>query len=393
MGPVASLQEESMERDVIVVGAGPAGAVSATALAQKGYDVLVLDRQTFPRDKICGDAVPAGAIDLLYSLGMEEKIRAANFYPIDKIRLVSPKGYTMDAPLEEAHHKARSAIVPRLKFDALLQQHAVDSGAEFQVAQVKEPIIEDGQVRGVRARFNGSIQEVRAPVVIGADGVTSVVARALRPDAHEDGHRAVALRAYVENIEELPNEVEFYLYDEILPGYAWIFPMAEGQANVGLGMRLDIFRDEGHNLKQLLDRFLEMPEIRKRLRPGVQVHDVATWQLNFGSQRNVQRAYDGAMLVGDAAGLINPLTGGGIYNAVMSAWLAAATAHQAFLKGDFTRDSLRMYEEFCQQRLWPAMRRSFFIQRLVGLIPWSVDWLIKRGQSDNEFAQTFMTKL
>jgi geranylgeranyl reductase family protein len=382
-----------MERDVIVVGAGPAGAVSAMALAQKGYDVLVLDRQPFPRDKICGDAVPAGAIDLLYSLGMEEKIRAAGFYHIDKIRLVSPKGHAMDADLDEHHHKARSAIVPRLQFDALLQQHAIDCGAEFQVAQVKEPIVEDGRVCGVQARWNGGLKEVRAPVVIGADGVTSVIARALRPDAHEDGHRAVALRAYVEDIEELAHEVEFYLYDEILPGYAWIFPLAEGQANVGLGMRLDIFREEGHNLKEMLERFLEMPEIRKRLRPGSKVHDIATWQLNFGSQRNIRRAYDGAMLVGDAAGLINPLTGGGIYNAIMSAWLAAVTTHQAFLKGDFRRDSLRMYEEFCEQRLWPSMNRSYFIQRLIGVIPWAVDWLIKRGQSDNEFARTFMTKL
>lgn len=382
-----------MERDVIVVGAGPAGSVAAMALAQKGYDVLVLDRQAFPRDKTCGDAVPAGAIDLLYSLGMEEKIRAANFYRIDKIRLVSPKGHTMDADLEEQHHKAKSAIVPRLRFDVLLQQHAIDSGATFQVAQVKEPIVEDGQVRGVRARLNGALSEIRAPLVIGADGVTSVIARALRPDEHEDGHRAVALRAYVEDIEELPHEVEFYLYDEILPGYAWIFPTAEGQANVGLGMRLDIFREEGHNLKRLLDRFLEMPEVRKRLRPGAKVRDVASWQLNFGSQRNVQRAYDGAMLVGDAAGLINPLTGGGISNAVTSAWLAAATAHQAFLKGDFGRESLRIYEQYCRQRLWPSMRRSFFLQRLIGVIPWAIDLLIKRGESDNEFAQTFMTKL
>ena len=153
-----------MERDVIVVGAGPAGSVAAMALAQKGYNVLMLDRKPSPRDKICGDAVPAGAIDLLFSLGMEEKIRAADFYYIDKLRLVSPKGYTMDADLEEAHHKARSAIVPRLQFDVLLQQHAIDSGAEFQVAQVKEPIVEDGRVCGVRARVNGSTSEVRAPL-------------------------------------------------------------------------------------------------------------------------------------------------------------------------------------------------------------------------------------
>ncbi|MDT8304625.1 MAG: NAD(P)/FAD-dependent oxidoreductase [Anaerolineae bacterium] len=382
-----------MEREVIVVGSGPAGSAAAMALAQKGYDVLVLDRRPFPRDKVCGDAVPAGALDLLFSLGMEEKIRAAGFYFIDKIRLVSPKGYTMDADLEEERHKARSAIVPRMQFDALLHEHAIASGAEFQVAQVKEPIVEDGTVRGVRARLNGSVEEVRAPLVIGADGVTSVIARALRPDEHEDSHRAVALRAYVENIEELPHEVEFYLYDEILPGYAWIFPTGEGQANVGLGMRLDKFREEGCSLKEMLDRFLDMPAIRPRLHVDAQVNDVATWQLNFGSQPHVQRAYDGAMLVGDAAGLINPLTGGGIANAITSAWLAAATAHQAFLKEDFTRESLRIYEDFCDRHIWPTMRRSYIIQRTLDLAPAIVDWIIKRAHSDNEFAQTFMTKL
>jgi hypothetical protein len=78
---------------------------------------------------------------------------------------------------------------------------------------------------------------------------------------------------------------------------------------------------------------------------------------------------------------------------VTSAWLAAVTAHEAFLKGDFGYNSLRVYEEYCHQRLWPSMRRSFFIQRLIGIIPWAIDLLIKRGQSDNEFAQTFMTKL
>src|SRR5688572_12603500 len=114
-----------MEHDVIVVGAGPGGATAAMALAQKGYDVLLLDRQSFPRDKICGDAIPASAIDILYALGMEEKIRAADFYYIDKMRLVSPKGYSMDAALEEEEHLSHSAIVPREKFDVLLQQHAI----------------------------------------------------------------------------------------------------------------------------------------------------------------------------------------------------------------------------------------------------------------------------
>lgn len=382
-----------MEHEVIVVGAGPGGSTAAMALAQKGYDVLMLDRQNFPRDKICGDAIPASALDILYALGMEEKIKAANFYYIDKLRLVSPKGYSMDAPLQEEDHLAHSAIVPRETFDVLLQQHAVDSGVQFLQAQVKEPIIEDGKVTGVSARVNGAVKTFRSKMVIGADGVTSVIARHIRPDEHVDHHRAVALRAYIEDIEELPHQVEFYLYNEILPGYAWIFPLGEGQANIGLGMRLDTFREKNYNLKKMLQDFMEMPDIKKRIRNGGKLHGVATWQLNFGSQKNIQRVFNGALLIGDAAGFINPLTGGGISNAVISARLAVETIHQAFLKEDFSADTLSVYEEYCKQELWRGLRRSYYLQRVMEITPFAVDWLVKRAQHNSEFAQIFMTKL
>lgn len=382
-----------MEQDVIVVGAGPGGATAATALAKKGHSVLLLDRQEFPRDKICGDAVPAGSIDILYDLGMEEKIKEAGFYYINKIRLVSPKGHVMDADLQEEDHKSSSAIVPRLKFDALLREHAVESGAKFIKGHVKEPIVENGQVTGVKARVNGSTETFHSKVVIGADGVTSAIARALRPDEHVDGHRAVALRAYIDDIQELPHHVEFYLYEQILPGYAWIFPLGKNKANIGLGMRLDKFRENNRDLKKMLKEFMEIPEIKKRLLNGGQVRDVGTWQLNFGSQRNVQRAYPGALLIGDAAGFINPLTGGGISNALVSANLAAVTVHEAFLKQDFSLQTLAVYDDYCNETLWPGLRRSYYLQRVMEFVPFVVDWLIKRAKHDNEFARTFMTKL
>lgn len=383
-----------MEREVIVAGAGPAGATTAMSLARKGHDVLLLDRKSFPRDKVCGDAIPASALEKLYLLGMQEKIEAAGFYYIDRIRLVSPKGFTMDADLQDASRwNLKSAIVPRMEFDVLLQEHAVDCGAEYCQGQVKEAIVENGQVVGVRARLNGKTQELRSKVVIGADGVTSTVARTVRPDKHVDGHRAVALRAYIEDLELLPHQVEFYLYDEVLPGYAWIFPLGDNNANIGLGMRLDKFREGGYNLNKMLDDLLEMPEIKKRVMNGGQLRDVATWQLNFGSQQNIQRAYAGALLVGDAAGLINPLTGGGISNAISSGWLAADTVHAAFLKNDFSQEALQPYDVYCQQTFWPTMRRSYVLQRAMEHLPIAVDWLVKQAREGSEFAQTFMTKL
>jgi geranylgeranyl reductase family protein len=386
------------ERDVIVVGAGPAGATAATALAQKGYDVLLLDRHQFPRDKACGDAVPAGAIELLWRLGMREKIEKAvergELYPLEGMLLVSPRGHELHAKFQHGKHGSDSYVAPRIYFDALIQEHAVASGAEFCQAQAKAPIVENGKVVGMQVQANGRTHDLRARLVIGADGVTSVVARNLRPknEQHEDGHRAVAMRAYID-IEELPKEVEFYLYKDILPGYAWIFPVGKSKANIGLGIRLDHFRKKKYNLEQMLQDFLQRPEIKKRLLNGGQLRDVATWQLNFGSQKHMDHVFDGAILVGDAAGFINPLTGGGIHNALVSAELAGQIADEALQANDISRSKMQVYEQLCQDHMWQSMRNSYWMQRTFMHFPIIVDFLVRRMKENSQLAQTFLTKL
>ncbi|MBK8988648.1 MAG: NAD(P)/FAD-dependent oxidoreductase [Chloroflexi bacterium] len=391
------------EHEVIVVGAGPAGATTATLLAQRGHDVLLLDRQSFPRDKICGDGVPMGVIEIMGRMGMEGKVAAAeaqgNFNRINQMRLVSPKGHTLDAPLHLGRHGEHSYVAPRMVIDAMLQEHAVESGADFQAAQAQEPILENGRVVGVRAKVggNGRAQTVdlRARLVIGADGVTSVIARALRPkqEQHTPEHKAVALRAYIEDIEEVPNTVEFYLYEDIAPGYAWIFNLGNGRANIGLGMRLDQFRQGKHKLEELLKDFLAMPEIKKRLKQGGQLRDVATWQLNFGSQEGLRFAFDGALLVGDAAGFINPITGGGIHNGMISAELAAKTAHEALTAGSVALSQLKVYEYRCRNELLPGLRRAYNYQRLLMRFPPLIDLLIQRGRKNSELVKIFLSKL
>jgi geranylgeranyl reductase family protein len=382
-----------MEREVVVVGAGPSGATAAMALAQKGHDVLMIDRKSFPRDKTCGDAIPGGVIEILYQLGMKERILAADFYPAYQMLLSSPNQHEIIANLHKGPLGGDSCIVPRLKFDAVLQEHAVESGAEFCQAQVKEPIVEEGQVKGVRIKVNGRTEEIRAKVVIGADGVTSAIARALLPYKHEDKHRAVALRVYAEDFEVTPSLVEFYLYKDILPGYAWIFPYGEGKANIGLGMRLDKFRKEEKSLENMLDVFLGIPAIKKRIGSQMVLKDMATWQLNFGSKWDIQRTFNGALLIGDAAGLINPLTGGGIHNGVISAKFAADLIHEALAKNDLSRNALLKYESLCTDEMAQGMKRSYLIQRSLLSMPFVVDMLIRWGSANGNLAQTFVNKL
>lgn len=388
----------SSEHDVIVVGAGPGGSTTAAALAQQGHNVLLMDRHAFPRDKICGDAVSLGCIQIMNDLGMSSKIEAAvgrgEFHRLDGLRLVGPSGHTISADFKRGPDGEESYVAPRIYFDALLQQHAVDSGAEFVRAEVKEPVLENGRVVGVVARQDGETKTYRSRVVVGADGVTSTIMRALRPESkqHVDKHRAVALRAYIESMELYPHIVEFFLYDDILPGYAWIFPTGDRSANIGLGMRLDRFRTLKKNLKKMLSDFLEMPAIRERVN-GHNLRDVAIWQLNFGSQKKLQHAFDGALLVGDAAGFINPLTGGGIHNALISAILAADTLTEALRAGDVSRERLSIYEQLCNDKMMPDMRKAFFYQRVLLNYPSVVDSLIKYLGRHGAVAKTFISKL
>lgn len=385
--------------EVIVVGAGPSGSATAAALAQQGHEVMLLDRQQFPRDKVCGDAVSRDVITMMYKLGMQEKVLEAEargeFYPLNSIRLVSPSMYSMEVPFPAAENGAKSYVAPRVFFDATVHQHALDSGAHFVVGEVKEPLIEDGVVTGVKAQLNGDQQTFRSRIVVGADGVTSTIMRHLRSEKnqHQDRHRAVALRAYIEDLELYPNEVEFYLYEKILPGYAWIFPAGKSLANIGLGMRLDHFRHLKRNLKKMLQDFLEMPAIRERLHQGGVVRDVATWQLSFGSQPRLQHVFDGALLVGDAAGFINPLTGGGIHNGLVSASLAAETIDTALKRGDTSSRGLREYQEKVNQALSGSMRKAYFYQRLLEHFPSAMDVLIRRAGHSSGLAKLFIDKL
>ena len=199
--------------------------------------------------------------------------------------------------------------------------------------------------------------------------------------------------AYIHDLEVYPEQVEFFLYNEVLPGYAWIFPTAENEANIGLGMRLDIFRKAHGDLNVLLQKFIDLPELKKRLKRGGELDKIRSWQLNFGSQKSLQHTFDGALLVGDAAGFINPVTGGGIHNALISAELAATTIAEAIAADDVSRSRLKIYEKRTHEVMWPSMRRSYLFQRMLINFPSLIDLLVVRARENHSIVRTFLDKL
>lgn len=382
-----------MERDVIVVGAGPAGAAAAICLAKKGRDVLLLDRQAFPRDKACGDGIPPGSMAVLSELGLKDQIIEAGFYPIHKLLLVTPGGYSLNPKFTPKKPGMDFFIAPRVQFDYLLQQQAVKCGAEFCRAQVSAPILDGSRVVGVRASINGESREILGRVVLGADGATSAIARALSPKIkQEDTARIVAVRAYIEDLEILPHTVEFYWYKDILPGYAWIFPLNGNRANIGIGMRVDRFREKKQSLESLLADFLNRPPVKARLANGGRLQNIKSWPLNLASAKNIQRVYHGALLIGDAASLIDPFSGEGIHNALISASIAAGVVHRALEKGDVSPAALNAYERECRKTFGGIVRRSHILQLCMTHAPFLMDGFIRLVQANPRLTELLVNK-
>jgi geranylgeranyl reductase family protein len=365
-----------VDADVIVVGAGPAGAAVACALAQDGFDVLLLDRRPFPRDKTCGDGVPPGSVAFLNGLGMAEKIQNAGFYAVRGIRLTSPSGRTWDASFRPKREGTEFYIAPRARFDALIQGHAVESGARFIVCDVRRPVFEGSRVAGVQAVRDGGRGEFAARVVVGADGATSTIARALRGGPKRPARRrSIAIRAYIEGIDTLAHRVEFYLDRRFLPGYGWVFPLGPDRANVGVIVHVDRYRASGATLEGLLRNLTDSLAVEGRLRTDACVENVASWQLPNAAREPMHNAFDGALLVGDAAGLVDPLTGEGIHNALLSARLAAGAIGEALRSGDTLRGGLSAYDRRCEEALGRVVSRSEWILKWVRRAPGWLDLL------------------
>jgi len=379
--------------DAIVVGAGPAGSAAAAVLAAAGHDVLLLDREEFPRNKTCGDGIPPGTVEILDDIGMAESVRDAGFYRIGGIRLGSPWGRTWQVELSPRHASGEFYIAPRHRFDALVRDHAIRSGARFCRANVRAPFVVDGLVKGVRVVVDGAEKTIRSRLVIGADGATSVIARALCGARTSKRTRGVALRAYVDGIDALSHTAEFYFHRELLPGYAWVFPLSDAHANVGIIVRADRYAERGLPLRELFDRFLRRPEIQSRLRPGVLVTDVATWQVPYAKTQPTQRSFDGALLAGDAGAFVDALTGEGIHNAVASGVIAAQTASKALHCGDVSRAGLAEYDRRVARELGPLIRRSERAQGFLDRFPLGLEMLFVGAKVGGRLVEKWINRV
>jgi len=378
--------------DVVIVGAGPAGSAAAAILARHGCQVLLLDKAEFPRDKVCGDGIGWGTIKLLAELGLSLDAATRELYECDKVRGISPSGHVFEGPFPQKDgHSRHGYVIPRKRFDHILWQFALEQGARFERFHVTEPLMEDGLVRGVRGHTDGKAAERRARITIAADGAKSVIARALRSDETPARHYAVAIRGYFEGVQGLDRCVEFYFNQTVLPGYGWVFPLGEGRANIGVGLRLDVIRRKKGSLKRAFETFIRDPRLTDRLAKARPVAEPRGWLLPLASQR-LQRAYAGALLIGDAGAFVSPLSGGGIYNALETGRIAAHVVLEALQRDGGSLSELRRFELRWRSVLGRKLRSETLAQKLLSW-PGMLDRVIRSMDRNEWFARQVLERL
>ncbi|MBI2583636.1 MAG: NAD(P)/FAD-dependent oxidoreductase [Candidatus Aenigmarchaeota archaeon] len=373
---------DASEYDVIVIGAGPAGTVAAMYLADAGANILLIDKESFPRDKICGDAQGRKAAGIMKELGIYGEYERLPGQKIYGITLSSPNGTVVELDVEKRNKPAPGYCHTRIVFDNFLFQSA-KKRCKTRVFNVTDLLIENSFVRGIIGiNEKGDQEEIRAKMILGADGGNSVVARKFNLNTNPPEHFIVAIRAYYKNVEGMTDRIEIHMIKSLIPGYFWIFPLPNGEANVGLGMIVKDKNEKKVNLKEaLLHEIKNNPLFIPRFKDAKLLDEIRGWNLPVASYH--RRCFgNGFMLLGDAASLIDPLSGEGVGNAMISGKVAAKTALEALKKNDFSERFLKRYDKELWSEIGDEIKTNYRLQKLGKRFPHLIDVLLMKAKAD-----------
>ncbi len=357
------------QHDVLVVGAGPAGATAAYWLAERGWDVVLLERKRFPRDKTCGDGLTPRAVRQLWDMGLARPLEP--FHAFGGLRAVA---HDLVLEMEWPRHSELPQVgyvVPRRHLDEMVAARAVDAGAVlWQQSEAVEPLVEGGTVTGavVKRKELGTHEEVRARYTVVADGSGSRFGRALGSARDKSYPLGMAIRGYFESPLHDHPWIESHLdirdrSGRSLPGYGWIFPVADGTVNVGIGL-LSTFREwKSVNTSHLMEAFVDAAPANWGISPATATCAPTGGKLPMGGSVS-PKSGPGHLVVGDAAGLVNPFNGEGIAYAYETGRLGARVLDDALTSGD--QRALARYEPMLEDAYGLYFRVARLFVKIIG---------------------------
>ncbi len=376
-----------MAWDVIIVGAGPAGSALATLVASSDCSVLLLDRAVFPRDKLCGEFLNPGCVEMLRAFGVLARIEALSSR-IHGMRVSAPEGAECVARYPSGRYglAVRRSVVDHLLLRNSLQLQDVQFVEGFRVERL---LVENGAVCGVSGRHrSGEPEAFRAKVTVGADGAYSQISHCLGLFRASPSHRRLCLGVHYQGIEVAAAFPEVYLGAH---RYAILNPLPDGSTNVNLVLDVRDFRKTPGSLGSFFQEAVEtIPAAAARLRPGRPVEPVRA--LGPLASRAARASAPGALLVGDAAEFYDPFTGEGVFMALRGAHLAAHTIGDALRADNFTARFLARYDAARSRELRGRFRLEALVQAVIGR-PWLARLAVRQLHRSRPAAETLMAVL
>jgi menaquinone-9 beta-reductase len=348
-----TIQTFPTQTDICIIGAGPSGATTSLFLGKMGIPHLILEKDTFPRDKICGDGLDLKVMRVLNhydpNSAYELLKQTEQFGQSWGMRLIGSNGLVKDLTYEPQEGQVNFPMfctAKRVHFDNFLVEKIDTQYANFQQgAEVKNIERKEGGLE-LTVHQNGTVYKVFTKMVIGADGDHSVVLRKLDERKIDRRHYAAGLRQYYKGIEGIHPKglLEVYFPKSMPLSYFWIFPLPNGEANVGYGQKKI-------NIKEKMAEIISNdPVMAPRFKNAVALEKVQGWGLPLASKRK-QNYGDNYLLAGDAGSLICPTTGEGIGTGMLSGYIAAHYIQRALKNNDFSAQSFKTFHRESYKRL------------------------------------------
>jgi len=388
-----NVESPKYDCDVIVVGAGPAGAAAAYYMAKDGLKVIVLEQAIFPRDKVCGDFVSPGSLGELTKMGIATLEAFQETHTVDYATIyLSGKPLVAGTfPLVEDMPRY-SRVIPRRVLDSLILQAARKAGATvLEGTRLVNFVVQKDWVTVVAAQKEET-KTFRTRLIVGADGNNSLVARILTKASWSKTERALVARAYFEGVTGNSSEANVFYGNGSFPGYSWLFPISKNEANVGVGL-VGGASPEAENPKNLLTKLIQNDAgMYSRLKDAKLKGEIEVAALNLHDAQ-MPIVGDRVMLIGEAAGLVNPYNGEGIQFGLKSAKWASETATASMKSKNFAESGLATYSKRVEDELGYGFKISALMLGLLrnrnlnhAWLRW-IELMGEKSKSDPEYAR------